>query len=106
MSVMPSSSVYKWKKKTAKMSTKRKKKACKMSTKRKNGLQKCQKEKTDFKNVYKKTGEVSTKRKKGLKKLLQEEKMTTKMSPKDWKNPEGVQMLKEDFILCGAANIL
>lgn len=64
MSVMPSSTVYKWKKKTAKMSTKRKKKACKMSTKRKNGLQKCQKEKTDFKNVYKKTGEVSTKRKK------------------------------------------
>ena len=53
MSVMPSSTVYKWKKKTAKM-----------STKRKNGLQKCQKEKTDFKNVYKKTGEVSTKRKK------------------------------------------
>jgi len=50
---------------------------------------------------------MSTKRKIGMQKRLKRKKRTAKMSTKkhDCK-PESVQMWKEDFILCGAANIL
>jgi len=50
---------------------------------------------------------MSTKRKIGMQKCLKRKKKTAKMSTKknDCK-PESVQMWKEDFILCGAANIL
>jgi len=86
-------------KKTAKMSTKRLKRNAKCLNKEKADCKNVWKAKKWQKNVYKKKNRNA--------KTSKKKKKTAKMSTKknDCK-PESVQMWKEDFILCGAANIL
>ena len=85
ISVMPSSTVYKWKQRDCKNVDKKKKNEYKMSTKclqkEKTELQKCPKrKKSDCKNVYKKKNDCKNVfyKKKGLEKCIQKEKKDCK----------------------------